>query len=197
MSIRKRTWTTGKGVEKTAWVVDYVDTKGTRRLKTFAKKKDADQFAATASVEVREGVHVADRDTVTVAKAGSFWIATGEGEGLERSTINQRKRHLKYHIEPFIGDVLLSKVDTRAFHEKPACRVCRRAGSSRLGRVFQRRWSAASRAGPIYRQRPQGLPWKRWRNGRHFSFWRSFLAKGNADPTLADLRPIGGKHTDW
>lgn len=60
MSIRKRTWTTGKGAEKTAWVVDYVDTKGKRRLKTFAKKKDADQFAATASVEVREGVHVAD-----------------------------------------------------------------------------------------------------------------------------------------
>ena len=25
MSIRKRKWTTGKGDEKTAWVVDYVD----------------------------------------------------------------------------------------------------------------------------------------------------------------------------
>lgn len=117
MSIRKRTWKTGKGVEKTAWVVDYVDAKGVRRLKTFAKKKDADAFAATASVEVREGVHVADRDTVTVKKAGEFWIATGEGEGLERSTINQRKRHLKYHIEPFIGDTLLSKVDPRAFQD--------------------------------------------------------------------------------
>lgn len=117
MSVRKRTWTTGKGVEKTAWVVDYVDTKGKRRLKTFAKKKDADAFAATASMEVREGVHVADRDTVTVKKAGEFWIATGEGEGLERSTLNQRKRHLKYHIEPFIGDTLLSKVDPRAFQD--------------------------------------------------------------------------------
>ncbi len=117
MSIRKRTWITGKGAEKSAWVVDYVDTKGKRRLKSFKLKKDADQFAATASVEVREGVHVADRDTVTVAKAGAFWIATGEAEGLERSTINQRKRHLKYHIEPFIGDMLLSKVDPRAFQD--------------------------------------------------------------------------------
>lgn len=60
--------TTGKGVEKTAWVVDYVDGKGIRRLKTFAKKKDADAFEATAKVEVREGVHVADRDTVTVVR---------------------------------------------------------------------------------------------------------------------------------
>lgn len=30
MSIRKRQWTTGKGVERTAWVVDYVDGKGVR-----------------------------------------------------------------------------------------------------------------------------------------------------------------------
>ncbi len=47
MSVRKRSWTTPKGVEKSAWVVDYVDTQGKRRLKTFAKKKEADQFAAT------------------------------------------------------------------------------------------------------------------------------------------------------
>src|SRR5690606_34951845 len=40
MSVRKRTWTTGKG-EKSAWVVDYVDTKGKRRLKSFKLKKEA------------------------------------------------------------------------------------------------------------------------------------------------------------
>ena len=40
MAIRKRVWTSGKG-EQTAWVVDYKDQKGTRRLKTFAKQKDA------------------------------------------------------------------------------------------------------------------------------------------------------------
>lgn len=118
MSVRKRTWTNGKGEEQFAWVVDYVDAKGTRRLKTFKLKKLADAFAATASVEVREGVHVADRETVTVRKAGEFWVATGEGEELERSTINQRKRHLKFHINPFIGDTLLSKVDARAFEDK-------------------------------------------------------------------------------
>lgn len=110
MSVRKRTWTTGKGVAKAAWVVDYVDTKGKRRLKSFKLKKDADQFEATARVEVREGVHVADRDTVTVTKAGALWIASGEAAGLERSTINQRKRHLKFHIEPLIGEALLSKI---------------------------------------------------------------------------------------
>jgi integrase len=33
-SVRKRTWTTG-GKVKTAWVVDYFDQHGRRRLKTF------------------------------------------------------------------------------------------------------------------------------------------------------------------
>ncbi|MCG5483684.1 MAG: site-specific integrase [Sinorhizobium meliloti] len=140
MSVRKRIWTTPKGVEKSAWVVDYVDTKGKRRLKTFKLKKEADAFASKADVEVREGTHVADRDTVTVKKAGEFWIATGEGEGLERSTINQRKRHLKFHIEPFIGDTLLSKVDARAFQDtlraegRSAAMVKKALGS--LGSIF-------------------------------------------------------------
>lgn len=117
MSVRKRTWTSGSGSEKSAWVVDYVDAKGVRRLKTFAKKKEADAFAATASVEVREGTHVADRDTVTIKKAGDLWISSGENAALERSTINQRKRHLKFHITPFVGDVLLSKLTAPAIRD--------------------------------------------------------------------------------
>ena len=38
MSIRKRTWKTAKGEAKEAWVVDYVDQGGKRRLKTFEEK---------------------------------------------------------------------------------------------------------------------------------------------------------------
>jgi integrase len=57
MSVRKRNWMTSKGVEKEAWVVDYVDQTGKRRLKTFVKKKIADNFAATANVEIRAGIH--------------------------------------------------------------------------------------------------------------------------------------------
>ena len=117
MSIRKRSWTTSNGEDKTAWVVDYVDQGGKRRLKTFAKKKDADAFSATAKVEVREGVHVADSASVTVSKAGSLWIASGESVGLERSTVNQRKRHLELHIKPLIGETLLSKLTVPSVRE--------------------------------------------------------------------------------
>ena len=46
VSVRKRQWVTGKGEPREAWVVDYVDTAGKRRLKTFTRKKKADAFAA-------------------------------------------------------------------------------------------------------------------------------------------------------
>ncbi|MHC1547775.1 site-specific integrase [Phyllobacterium sp. K27] len=114
MSIRKRVWTNAKGEEKTAWVVDYPDTKGKRRLKTFAKKKDADQFAATAKVEVREGVHVADSASATVKEAGELWIKRGEQNGLERGTIVQYRQHLDLHIIPFLGSTLLSRLTVPA-----------------------------------------------------------------------------------
>jgi len=121
MSVRKRKWTTGKGHAREAWVVDYVDGKKTRRLKTFTKKKDADAFAATASVEVRKGTHVADSASVTVKEAGDNWIATARAADLERATIAQYQQHLDYHIEPFIGGARLSQLSApavRAFEDR-------------------------------------------------------------------------------
>ena len=67
-----------RAIEKEAWVVDYVDQTGKRRLKTFAKKKAADNFAATANVEIRAGVHTADSASITIAEAGRLWLETGE-----------------------------------------------------------------------------------------------------------------------
>ncbi len=121
MSIRKRTWTTAKGVQKEAWIVDYTDGKGTRRLKTFAKKKEADQFAATAKVEVREGVHVADSASATVKQAGAFWIASVEAAGRERTTVDSYRSHLDLHIVPFIGDLKLTALNVataRSFEDQ-------------------------------------------------------------------------------
>ena len=51
-SIRKREWTS-RGQARFAWVVDYADQSGKRRLKTFATRKDADDWAITALHEVR------------------------------------------------------------------------------------------------------------------------------------------------
>lgn len=117
MSVRKRTWTNAKAEAKVAWVVDYLDTKGKRRLKTFKLKKQADTFASTASVEVREGVHVADSATVTVAQAGKLWLASCDSARLERTTIDQYTQHLNLHIDPTIGSMKLSKITVPAVRE--------------------------------------------------------------------------------
>lgn len=121
MSVRKRHWTTAKGEAREGWVVAYSDTKGVRRLKTFSRKKEADAFYATATVEVRQGVHVADSASVTVKQAADFWIATAEATGLERTTLAQYRQHVTLHIEPFIGSAKLSSLTIpliRAFEDQ-------------------------------------------------------------------------------
>ena len=110
MSIRKRTWKTAKGVEKQAWIVDYVDQSGARHIKTFDRKKEADHFAATAHIEVREGTHTADAATVTIAKAGEQWLASCEQRGLERTTVNSYRQALVYHINRRLGRLKLSQL---------------------------------------------------------------------------------------
>lgn len=110
MSVRKRTWKTATGETKTAWIADYVDQHGKRHLKTFKHKKSADTFIVTATVQVREGTHTPDGASITVAEAGEHWIKTGEGNDLERATLDEYRRHLDMHIKPYLGNVKLSKL---------------------------------------------------------------------------------------
>jgi integrase len=120
LSVRRRAWTT-KGVEKTAWIVDYKDGQGNRRLKTFKLKKEADAFAARSSVEVTDGIHVADRASITVAEAAKRWIETCKANGLERATVDSYQSHIDHHIVPIIGSMLVSKITVpvvREFEDK-------------------------------------------------------------------------------
>jgi len=82
-TVRKRTWRNSKG-EQTAWVADYFDQHGSRRIKTFAKKKEADAFLVTTQGEMARGVHTPESGSITVAEACEIWIERGELEKLER-----------------------------------------------------------------------------------------------------------------
>lgn len=120
MSVRKRKWTTAKGEVKEAWQVDYVDGQGKRQRQSFSKKKEADAFELKAKGEVRDGVHVPDSETITVDAAGTLWLKSGAAEGLERTTLDQRRQHLNLHIKPFIGNTKLNKLTVpsiRAFQD--------------------------------------------------------------------------------
>ena len=115
MSVRRRKWTGPKGVERTAWVADYADRDGVRRLRTFATKKAADAFAARSKVEVDQGTHVADSASITIAHAAENWIkAVAAGRQgrrpAEASTLRQYRSHIDQHIAPTIGTLKLSKL---------------------------------------------------------------------------------------
>ncbi len=121
MSIRKRKWTSAKGVAKEAWVFDYVDAGGVRRLQTFRTKKEADKAETDVRGELRDGVHVADSASISVTAAGKTWLVHSEANGLEKTTLSQYRQHLNLHITPFIGDKKLSELSVptvRAFEDK-------------------------------------------------------------------------------
>ena len=90
-SVRKRTWRSG-GQEKTAWVVDYFDQEGKRRLKTCRTKKEADEFRTTCSWEIKQGIHTPASTSITVAEAVAMWLEHGEAEGLEAGTLRTYDR---------------------------------------------------------------------------------------------------------
>lgn len=110
MSIRKREWSTPRGEERVAWVVDYRDAAGARRNKQFARKKDAEAFETQARHEVRQGTHTADSQSITVEQAGENWIARGRREGLEESTLDPYDQHLRLHILPKLGGRRLNQI---------------------------------------------------------------------------------------
>jgi len=110
MAVRKRTWTNANGQESVRWLVDYTDGDGNRRFETFIRKKAADARHAEVTANLRKGTHVASTQSPTVKEAGEVWIEAAEGEGLERTTVDQYRQHLRLHIAPFIGRTKLANL---------------------------------------------------------------------------------------
>ena len=116
-AVRKRTWT-WKGETKEAWIVDYRDLGGKKRLKTFDTRKQAVNFSATTHIDLKNGIHIPDRTSVTVAQAGKLWLFTNEEGGLEPYSIKRNRQHLNSHIVPRIGAKRLNELNVpeiRAF----------------------------------------------------------------------------------
>ena len=121
MSVRRRSWTNRDGSLSEVWLVDYRDQRGRRHIKTFDRRKDADAYHATVTVDVRQGTHLPDSESVTVSEAGRLWLQSGDGAGLERTTLDSYRQHLNFHIDPLIGAVKLSQLTVpmvRHFEDK-------------------------------------------------------------------------------
>jgi integrase len=122
-TVRRRTWQTKDG-PRTAWVVDYFDGTGTRRLKTFERQREAKDWLAQTQVDVKAGEHVADRASVTVAQAAAAWLEEskhgspdGERKPVRPSTLREYERHVAYITDSTIGigQIKLNKLDRPVF----------------------------------------------------------------------------------
>jgi integrase len=112
MSVRKRTWVTRFGEQRESWIVDYVDQHNKRHIRTFERKKDADEYHAKVRVDVRAGVHTAPSTSITVSEAAADWLRHVELEGRERATVANYRQHVNLHIEPRLGREKLAKLTT-------------------------------------------------------------------------------------
>jgi integrase len=112
MSIRKRVWITRKDERKEAWIVDYTDGQRDRHIRTFQRKKDADEYHAKVKVDIREGIHTAPSKSITLAQAAADWIAYAIAEKRERATIAGYQEMANNHIVPRLGASKIASLTT-------------------------------------------------------------------------------------
>jgi len=102
-TVRKREWTTAKGVEKTAYFVDFYDNNGGRQRKQFNRFKAADKFRVKMEGQLSDGTHRPNADKVTVSEVCKLFLAHCQGR-MERDEKMTRKMfvvyrgHVKNHI---------------------------------------------------------------------------------------------------
>jgi integrase len=117
-SVRKRTW----GNAKTAWIVDYTDSRGHRQRKHFANKKSADAFRIAIEGQIQIGTYRPDADKLTVRRACECFLEHCAGrnrrdERMTRKMLVVYRGHINNHIVPDLDDWKLSLLTARRVGE--------------------------------------------------------------------------------
>ena len=102
MSVRRRTWRNGDGSLGEAWVVNYTDAGGKRRLKSFNRKREAESFEA--AVAVRMSVLVSMFLTASRSRSprrAGYGSQAAKPPILERCTLDAYRQRVMLHIVPF------------------------------------------------------------------------------------------------
>jgi integrase len=124
-SVRKRTWKAPSGEIKTAWMVDYADSRGDRQRKHFPTKKAADAFRINIEGQIQSGTYRPDAGKVTVQQASESFLKHCEGrnerdEHMTRKMLVVYRGHINNHIlhpEHGVGAWKLSQLTARAVGE--------------------------------------------------------------------------------
>jgi integrase len=120
--VRKREWTTVKGIRKTAYVVDYVDTRGERQRPQFPRWKDADKFRIQIERQFSDGTYRPDAEKMTVVEASDAFLDHCQGrmernERMTRKTLTVYRGHVTNHLlhpENGIGRTKLSQFTAKS-----------------------------------------------------------------------------------
>jgi integrase len=118
-SVRKRTWVSASGENKTAWFVDYYDNRGQRQRKHFANKKAADAFRISVEGQLAAGIYRPDASKLTVKVASEGFIEHCEGrlrrdERMTRKMLAVYRGHINNHILPSLAEWRLSQLTAKA-----------------------------------------------------------------------------------
>ena len=111
MSVRRRSWRTKRGEVREAWLVNYTDHDGARRIETFDRRRDAEARHAEIQINLRAGTHTAPSQSPTVSEAAADWIVRAKLEQLEPATVTLYVQ-LVNHIERRIGRQKLADLTT-------------------------------------------------------------------------------------
>jgi integrase len=124
-SVRKRIWTAPSGETKTAWVVDYTDSRGDRQRKHFPTKKAADAFRINIEGQLQSGIYRPDAGKLMLKQVCESFLKHCEGryqrdERMTRKSLVVYKGHISNHIlhlDHGIGAWKLSHLTARAVGE--------------------------------------------------------------------------------
>ena len=164
-SVRKRTWKTASSEAKTAWLVDYADSRGVRLRKHFVNKKAADAFRIQIEGQIQKGTYRADADKVTVKQVCESFLEHCEGrnerdERMTRKMLAVYRGHVNNHIlhpDHGLGGRKLSQLTARSVGEfrdqlrgagvtLPTARKILATLHSALGYAISQDWVAANAA---------------------------------------------------
>jgi integrase len=101
--VRKRTWKNKFGEAKSAWLVDYTDSRGNRQRKHFFSKKAADAFRVHVEGQMQAGTYRSDADRVTVKEVCESFLEHCSGrherdERMTRKMLAVYRGHVANHI---------------------------------------------------------------------------------------------------
>lgn len=111
-----RTWTTPSGEKRKAFMLSYMGDSGVRHRKQFARKKDAEDERVRVEGLLASGLHISDKDSLTVLGAAQkfiadFQILVAAGKR-ERSTLSAYETQIDLHLKPYaIASKKLSRLN--------------------------------------------------------------------------------------